>query len=77
MIVLIFIVFCVLLSGLGRLKPCRPTSSGAGTARPADTRPSSSANPAGVSWHPGRVGDRWTALDDRQLTRLLEDTGPC
>lgn len=81
MIVLVFVVpwlFCIiLLSALSRLdSPAAPKREGA--PRPGRVQRRGGAAPqAEMLTFPDRVQDRWTALDDRQLTRLLEDSAPC
>lgn len=77
MVVLLFVVLCILVSVLHRL------TSRAGPKRddvhspPRGRRRGGAVPNAEMLTYPDRVQDRWTALDDRQLKRLLDDSAPC
>ncbi len=62
MVVLAFILFFLFLSGWAHLAKGGSKSQVQAADVPADS---------------ARVQDRWTSLDDRQLTRLLDDNAPC
>lgn len=76
MVVMFFLVICILFAGFRLLAAHAGGWSSTDVSRRADLRARGSAAVELISY-PDRVQDRWTALDDRQLTRLLDDNAPC
>ena len=64
MVVLAFIAFSIVLSCRAHLVKRGSQPEVGKAAVPADAAAD-------------RVQNRWTSLDDRQLTRLLDDNAPC
>lgn len=77
MFVLAVVLICLVVSTAFRLAAGRAARA-ADPPPPARSRRTRAGLPrAELQAYPYRVQDRWTALDDRQVTRLLDDDAPC